>query len=59
MVTNMQGGNRIVTLGEGLGASALQAHVRVDSALFGQSGRHMADLLLDLLVEHVPPTIEL
>ncbi len=55
----MQVGNRIVSLGEGLGASALQAHVRVDSALFGQSGLHVADLLLDLLVEHVPPTIEL
>ena len=52
-------GNRIVTLSKGLAASALQAHAQVDSARFGQCGLHVADLLFDLLVEHVPLPIEL
>jgi hypothetical protein len=42
MITNMRCGNRIVTLGKGLSAVALQAHVKGSSVLFGQSGLHLA-----------------
>ena len=59
IITNIRYGNRSVTLSKGLAASALQAHAQVDSALFGQCGLHVADLLFDLLVEHVPLPIEL
>jgi len=50
MITNMRGGNRIVTivtLGKGLGAAALRGHAEGVSILLGQRGLQMADLLLD------------